>query len=231
MMKISEVIEIYRKEMENLELNILPKNFYKEIKKEIEEREHNKINLNMYELKELEQFKSLIKAIIERRKEKIVIHLVLKREDIEEVRLTEEERELVKAIKEALNLPLSLLHDVVGDHEIKDVQETVLSTQTHEQPREEVKTQESTQEQIHEHQEQEQHIVLEEGDTLEHLYVKAEEDDEDNVNVLITVDIEPYRGMDGKVYGPFKKGTYVKLPKEEADWLIQNRMAKLGVKT
>ncbi len=39
-------------------------------------------------------------------------------------------------------------------------------------------------------------------------------------------DIPQYRGSDGNIYGPYKQGRSVSVPKEEADFLISNQMAE-----
>ena len=44
--------------------------------------------------------------------------------------------------------------------------------------------------------------------------------------VEILQDVGEYKGADKKVYGPFKLGEEHVLPKEEADWLLKEKMAK-----
>ncbi len=40
-------------------------------------------------------------------------------------------------------------------------------------------------------------------------------------------DISPYKGLDEKVYGPFKSGDEAELPGEEAQWLLKEKIAEL----
>ena len=50
----------------------------------------------------------------------------------------------------------------------------------------------------------------------------------DNIKrVRLLKDISPYKGLDEKVYGPFKAGEEADLPTEEAQWLLKEKMAEL----
>ena len=40
-------------------------------------------------------------------------------------------------------------------------------------------------------------------------------------------DIDPYKGLDEKVYGPFRTGEIAQLPLDEAQWLLKEKMAEL----
>ncbi|NYZ77453.1 DNA replication complex GINS family protein [Candidatus Micrarchaeota archaeon] len=44
--------------------------------------------------------------------------------------------------------------------------------------------------------------------------------------VKLLKDVEPYKGLDNGVYGPFKSGEEVELPPEEAEWLLKAKMAE-----
>jgi len=44
--------------------------------------------------------------------------------------------------------------------------------------------------------------------------------------VKLLKDIEPYKGLDSNVYGPFRSGDEIELPSEEAEWLLKARMAE-----
>lgn len=44
--------------------------------------------------------------------------------------------------------------------------------------------------------------------------------------VRILKDIESYKGLDSRVYGPFKSGEEVELPDAEAEWLLKAKMAE-----
>ena len=41
------------------------------------------------------------------------------------------------------------------------------------------------------------------------------------INVEIVKDVPPYKGADGRMYGPFKQGTNVHLPEKEARFLVR----------
>ncbi len=45
--------------------------------------------------------------------------------------------------------------------------------------------------------------------------------------IKFTKDISPYKGLDEKVYGPFRSGEEAELPGEEAQWLLKEKMAEL----
>lgn len=50
----------------------------------------------------------------------------------------------------------------------------------------------------------------------------------DNIKrVRLLKNISPYKGLDDKVYGPFKAGDEVELPPDEAQWLLKEKMAEL----
>ncbi len=44
--------------------------------------------------------------------------------------------------------------------------------------------------------------------------------------VRLLKDVEPYKGLDNNVYGPFKSGDEVELPSAEAEWLLKAKMAE-----
>ncbi|HLC69211.1 MAG TPA: hypothetical protein VJH24_05200 [Candidatus Bilamarchaeaceae archaeon] len=45
--------------------------------------------------------------------------------------------------------------------------------------------------------------------------------------IRILKEVEQYKGVDEQVYGPFKPGEELELPKEETDWLLKAQLAKL----
>ncbi|MBD3398174.1 hypothetical protein GF412_03210 [Candidatus Micrarchaeota archaeon] len=50
----------------------------------------------------------------------------------------------------------------------------------------------------------------------------------DNIKRLrLLKDISPYKGLDDRVYGPFKAGEEADLPADEAQWLLKEKMAEL----
>jgi hypothetical protein len=55
-----------------------------------------------------------------------------------------------------------------------------------------------------------------------------EGDDPVRVKVLMVRDVEKYKGLDNKTYGPFKEGEEHLLPEAEAKWLSKEGMAKPG---
>ncbi|MBU0586752.1 hypothetical protein KJ780_04520 [Candidatus Micrarchaeota archaeon] len=38
--------------------------------------------------------------------------------------------------------------------------------------------------------------------------------------------IEPYKGFDNNIYGPYKEGQEILVPSEEAEWLLKSKMAE-----
>jgi len=46
--------------------------------------------------------------------------------------------------------------------------------------------------------------------------------------VKLLQDVEQYKGLDNKVYGPFKQGEEQMLPGSEADWLAKSGMAEIA---
>ena len=44
--------------------------------------------------------------------------------------------------------------------------------------------------------------------------------------VIILKDVAQYKGIDNKIYGPFKSKEQAILPTSEAEWLIQAKMAE-----
>ncbi|MFH1222368.1 MAG: hypothetical protein V1492_04760 [Candidatus Micrarchaeota archaeon] len=51
----------------------------------------------------------------------------------------------------------------------------------------------------------------------------------DDLKVKVIKDIEAYKGLDGNVYGPYKKDEIMSLPKAEVDWLVKAKMAEMLV--
>lgn len=50
----------------------------------------------------------------------------------------------------------------------------------------------------------------------------------DNIKrIKFVKDISPYKGLNEKVYGPYKSGEEAELPGEEAQWLLKEKMAEL----
>ena len=45
--------------------------------------------------------------------------------------------------------------------------------------------------------------------------------------VKLLKDIEPYKGIDSRIYGPFKKDDKTELPAGEAEWLLKAKMAEI----
>jgi len=45
--------------------------------------------------------------------------------------------------------------------------------------------------------------------------------------IRILSDVSPYKGLDGKEYGPFKFGEVVELPIEEIQWLVKEKLAEM----
>ena len=45
--------------------------------------------------------------------------------------------------------------------------------------------------------------------------------------VRIMKEVERYKGLDNNIYGPFKPGEELLLPKEEAEWLLKANLAEL----
>jgi len=59
---------------------------------------------------------------------------------------------------------------------------------------------------------------------------EVEKTREEQLKVKVIKDIEAYKGLDGNVYGPFKKEELVSLPKAEVDWLVKAKIAEMVVK-
>ncbi len=86
-------------------------------------------------------------------------------------------------------------------------------------------------------------MTREEGNFLTHLSRAIDENEselafifeesngggrKDNIKrVRLLKNISPYKGLDEKVYGPFKTGDEVDLPPDEAKWLLKEKMAEL----
>jgi DNA replication initiation complex subunit (GINS family) len=44
--------------------------------------------------------------------------------------------------------------------------------------------------------------------------------------VKLLKDVDPYKGLDDNVYGPFKSGEEIELPPSEAEWLLKAKLAE-----
>ena len=54
-------------------------------------------------------------------------------------------------------------------------------------------------------------------------YIRIQEGDS---KIRILMEIYEYLGLDGQKYGPYMKGETVKIPAQEAEWLIKARIAE-----
>jgi DNA replication initiation complex subunit (GINS family) len=211
MLNVSRLREIHRKEMECFELVKLERDFYKSLCALIKQKEIEiKDSSSIVKVKELEQMRQIAYALCEKRKEKLIMRIILAGGQLpDHDGLTEEEMAFAERI-------IRLYKESVIDFGGGD--------------RRGAKEIEKENEKAMEENRKESEIIgLREEDAKEKQGFKAEEknEKEQTTRVVVLMEIEPYKGFDGNVYGPFKKGSVVSLPKEEADWLLQNRLAKL----
>ncbi len=202
--------------MECFELVKLERDFYKSLcalikQKEIEIKE----NTSIIKIKELEHMRQIAYALCEKRKEKLIMRIILSGGQLpDHDGLTEEEMAFAEKV-------IRLYRENVIDFGGNGIgQEVIKAEKENEQKNVEevIKKNEDT-------------VVLEEENVKEEQEFKVEEGserkkEENTTRVVVLMEIEPYKGFDGNVYGPFKKGSVVRLPKEEADWLLQNKLAK-----
>jgi len=47
--------------------------------------------------------------------------------------------------------------------------------------------------------------------------------------VKLLKDVDPYKGLDNNVYGPYRSGEEIELPPEEAEWLLKARLAEMVI--
>ncbi|MEM4272310.1 MAG: hypothetical protein QXH30_01860 [Candidatus Bilamarchaeaceae archaeon] len=72
--------------------------------------------------------------------------------------------------------------------------------------------------------------AIEENDAeLASLFEEAPDNGKrDNIKrVKFIKDIDSYKGLDEKIYGPYKTGEIAQLPLDEAQWLLKEKMAEL----
>ncbi len=220
MLNFSTIREIQRKESECLELVKLEPTFYQELLDLIRKKEEEVLeDCSMVKIKELEHLRKVAEAIAEKRKEKLVMRIILSGGTFNEYEgLAEEEIVFVEKIKVLYKETFIDFRKVKGQKLIEKTCAVESSKDDEEKPQPPKKTEEL-----------EVPPTPPEMETTEGSNDEQEdgkEGDDGLVKVVILDDIEPYKGFDGKVYGPFAKGDVVKIPYEEADWLVQNRMAK-----
>ncbi|MBN1170209.1 DNA replication complex GINS family protein [Candidatus Micrarchaeota archaeon] len=55
----------------------------------------------------------------------------------------------------------------------------------------------------------------------------ADETRDDSQKIKLLKNVEQYRGLDDSVYGPFKEGEEMSLPRPEAQWLLKSGLAEM----
>ncbi len=204
----SAVADIYREENSSPQLAKVPSNFYEGLRKLIEEKRREALELGEQEggdvvIAELRRLLFFQKAIVQKRLEKIFFHAA---RGTRPENMTEEEERIFQAL-------LSLREGFI--REVNTGERVELSS-----PLQELEEEIEKEEKGEETKEGGQEVHKREEEQGE------EREDERFMQVLITEYVEAYRGLDGNIYGPYKEGEKVKLPKEEGEWLVMAGMAK-----
>jgi len=210
----SQVADIYSEEHSSPQLAKVPANFYEKLRQLIAEKKREVVErftkgedeLVVAELRRLLFFQ---KAILQKRMEKIFFHAA---RGTRPENMTEEEERLFEAL---LRLREAFSREIYTGEEMK------LTSPLEEVERELAEREGKERGERPEGREEggekgeSQKAENGEGSKEEHM-----------VQVLITEYVEAYRGLDGNIYGPYKEGEKVKLPKEEGEWLVMAGMAK-----
>ena len=226
----STVADIYRAEQSSPQLAKLPPHFYRDLRELLRQKRQEILEKSedldaeavVAEYRRLLFFQ---RGIVQKRLEKIFFHAA---RGTTPENMTEEEERLFEALqawreaftheaytgeRKEVGSPLKELEELEGS-ERAEGSEGVPSP-----PEKEVGGEE-----LEEVKAEEAEGVQAEGSSAEEKPEKTLK--EGYIQVLITEYVEAYRGLDGKVYGPYKRGEVVELPKEEGEWLVKAGMAK-----
>ncbi len=253
MLNVSTLREIHRKEFSCVELVKLERDFYQRLRKAIHEKELElRECADILKVKELEHMRQLAKALVQKRKEKLIYRIIVSGGHLPESDgLTEEEMAFAERVialyrETVVDFDGNASNSAEGMVEKKEegqgkgLEQAGIDQKMQENKNgesngwEEIFNVKATDRQersglvsckgtISLNEESVISLPQEEDKPAEKLKTQGYED---FAKVLILVEIEPYKGFDGNVYGPYKKGMVVRLPREEADWLLQNKLAK-----
>ncbi|MFP3949750.1 MAG: hypothetical protein ACLFUZ_01510 [Candidatus Micrarchaeia archaeon] len=171
MLNYSKLRDMQRAEVASSELCKVENNFYSQLQGFLDEkREEAMESKKLLVIKEYENLKKIVRAIVNKRNEKLM--LLALRGKTDTAGLAKEEAEFLGHLSRAI-----------------EENESRLS------------------------------FIFEEGNGGER---------KDNIKrIRLLKDISPYKGLDERIYGPFKKGDEAELPPGEAQWLLKEKMAEL----
>lgn len=213
-------------EQSSMALIKLPDRFYEAVRSYVKEVKNRVgVNPNFDNMREYENLVKTLNDITRLRLNKIVLRSLHHQEEVEG--LTKEEKELFADINQLVSNYESSMDFTAGKR--ADVARTVeypkfegseferSENKEPEKPKEALinKTSFSG---IKGDKDSSKELELEEGKILKSIR-------EDFITVKIKQNIPAYSGIDGNVYGPFETGQRVKLPKEEAEFLLNANMA------
>ncbi|MFP4116007.1 MAG: hypothetical protein ACLFTQ_02280 [Candidatus Aenigmatarchaeota archaeon] len=226
-----------RKEKKNEKLQELPEDFFKRCvdwinRKQQKFDEEGDSTL----LRELENVKSIVSDIFERRRKKILILALhsVRSKKVSENLLPEEEEFFEKTVENLRSLEENLLEKVLegkkpekGGRE-KESKERRKEEKESKEKKEEGKTEEDEDSKAGDEEEDEPEMNKGNVKTRslgENEEVQVETSDEEKL-VQIIEEVDRFLGTDGEEYGPLEEGDIVTLPKKVADLLIEKDRAE-----
>lgn len=206
----SALREIQKKEMESSEIVRVEQDFYEQVSALLKERKQAAMSdESMSALREYENIRKIAAGIQAKREEKIVL-MALRGDKIHDG-LTEKEHELLENILERLEGTRTGIttewsrNNGNAEKSVEHKRETRkwdLETKNAER-----KTQDSERETLNAQPGTRNAIS-------------------DTSKVTLLKDVAQYKGIDNKIYGPFKSKEQAILPTSEAEWLIRAKMAE-----
>ncbi len=222
-----------RKEKKNEKLQELPKDFFKkcvdwinEKQEQFDERRESAL------LRELENVKSIVSDIFERRRKKI---LILALHSVRSSKVSEnllpEEREFFESIVDNLKkLEENLLERVLKGKQPEEVCKEEAEETAEEETEETVEkeeAEETVEKEADEPEEDKGEVTSRQIGNEEPKRLEVET--KDGYRLLrITEEVDRFVGTDGNEYGPLKKGDIATLPEDVSDLLIDKDIAKLS---
>lgn len=214
-----------RKEKKNEKLQELPEDFFQTCVDWISEKQEKfQENGDSAVLKEMENVKSIVKDIFERRRKKILLlalHSVRSKKVSEN--LLPEEKEFFERIVENLrNLEENLLERVLEGKEPDGEEGEESEVKEQEEISEEQTAGEEKEEDVEGGEDVVTHdLNSEDGDER----VKVESGEGEKL-LKITEPVDRFMGTDDKDYGPLERGDLVTLPEDVAELLLEREKAE-----
>ncbi len=216
--------ELQKNERESSELQKLPADFIEKLKEYISRKRallENPDMLTFTERKEIENIKPVVKYILDRREQKVVIAAMRSaRTGIKPQNMLPHEERLFVKLRDEIKKNRDLLEDIMNLLDGK----VILGA--HPKEEEKMVIQKTDKEAVEEKEEEK----IDADGEKDRVLAKKDEISADEMSGKVTIemlkDVPAFVGIDLNKYGPWKKGDVLKVPKKIAEALIKTGRAR-----